>query len=278
MRQLVAIILLVGAGGGIAAADDVPFPRPRPAAMTPATTTWSEPHSFREAAGEDFDTSAVTARLTDCDTRLKSIAVIEPMPRLIGPGACGGGDLVQVDAVLLDGNKRIEMKAAPLLQCPMAEQLALWLRDQAAPRVAKAGPALVSVETADDFECRGRNRQINGKISEHGKANAIDVRGFTLANGSFIALTDINAAKDLRDDLRESACGRFTTVLGPGSDGYHEEHIHLDLLQRHNGYRICQWEVRVPPPPKPEVATVAAGEPVPLPPPRPHVSVDSRKL
>jgi hypothetical protein len=274
MRQLIAILWLVGASGGVAAADDVPLPRPRPA--MPAV--WSEPHSFREAAGPDFDTSTVTAKPTDCDTRLQSIAVIDPMPRLIGPGACGGGDIVQVDAVLLAGNKRIEMKPAPLLQCPMAEQLASWLRDQAAPRVAKAGPAIASVESADDFECRGRNGQITGKVSEHGKANAIDVRGFKLANGSFIALTDINADKELRDDLRESACGRFTTVLGPGSDGYHEEHIHLDLLQRHNGYRICQWDVRVPLPPKPEAATVAAGDPVPLPPPRPHVSGDSRKL
>ena len=39
------------------------------------------------------------------------------------------------------------------------------------------------------------------------------------------------------------------TVLGPGSDGYHEEHIHLDLAERRNNYKVCQWDVRVPPPP-----------------------------
>src|ERR1700750_458146 len=70
MRQLVAILFMVGAGGGIAAADDVPMPRPRPELPT-TTMMWSEPHSFREAAGADFDTSAVTAKLTDCDTRLQ---------------------------------------------------------------------------------------------------------------------------------------------------------------------------------------------------------------
>jgi hypothetical protein len=51
------------------------------------------------------------------------------------------------------------------------------------------------------------------------------------------------------------------TVLGPGSDGYHEEHIHLDLAERNNNYRICQWDVREPPPPPPpkeEEALVAA--------------------
>ena len=33
------------------------------------------------------------------------------------------------------------------------------------------------------------------------------------------------------------------TVLGPGSDWYHEDHIHLDLMERHNNYKICQWNV-----------------------------------
>jgi hypothetical protein len=80
----------------------------------------------------------------------------------------------------------------------------------------------------------------------------------------------------MRDSIRESACGRFTTVLGPGSDGHHEAHIHLDIAERHNGYRICQWEVREPPP-----AELASAQ-VPLPTPRPAIAdapiKDGRKL
>ena len=71
----------------------------------------------------------------------------------------------------------------------------------------------------------------------------------------------------MREGLRESACHRFTTVLGPGSDGQHEGHIHLDLAERRQGYRICQWDVREPPV---EVASVQIdGKLVPLPTPRP---------
>ena len=69
-------------------------------------------------------------------------------------------------------------------------------------------------------------------MSEHGKGNAIDLRAFTLADGRTIGLTDMTVPKDLRSGLRESACHRFTTVLGPGSDGHHEGHIHLDLAER----------------------------------------------
>jgi hypothetical protein len=63
------------------------------------------------------------------------------------------------------------------------------------------------------------------------------------------------------------------TVLGPGSDGYHESHIHIDLAERHNGYKLCQWDVRDPPPPSVE----AAEEDVPLPRPRP-ASADAPRL
>jgi Extensin-like protein C-terminus len=72
------------------------------------------------------------------------------------------------------------------------------------------------------------------------------VRGFTLADGTDVVLTDTAVNKQARIHLRETACARFTTVLGPGSDGYHENHVHLDLLERRSGYRICQWDVRDP--------------------------------
>ena len=84
------------------------------------------------------------------------------------------------------------------------------------------------------------------KLSEHGKGNALDLRSFKLANGKVVGLTDPHIAKDVRERLRQSACTRFTTVLGPGSDGYHENHVHVDLAERRSGYRICQWDVREP--------------------------------
>jgi hypothetical protein len=76
----------------------------------------------------------------------------------------------------------------------------------------------------------------------------------------------------LRDALRETACARFTTVLGPGSDGHHEGHIHLDLAERGHGYRICQWDVREPPKHAAVIANAQIdGKPVPLPIPRPTI-------
>ena len=259
MRLWFALLWLAGAGGGIAVAEVVLLPRPRP-------PIWIEPQSFREAAGPNFDSAGVTSEPTECDKRILAIAIAEPLPRLIGPDACGGRDMLRLAAVLRADGTRIEIKPTPVLRCEFAESVAAWLRDEAAPRVDKLGAPLRTVETFDDFECRGRNRVAGAKLSEHGKGNAVDVRSFILADGRSIGLTDISVPKEFRDEIRDSACHRFTTVLGPGADAQHESHIHLDLIERTQGYRMCQWDVR-------DRAKTEVAAQVPLPPPRPAVPV-----
>jgi hypothetical protein len=180
---------------------------------------------------------------------------------------------VEVDAVLLPDGSRVAVEPKAMLRCDMAESLAAWLRDEVVPRLKPLNSPLRAIENADSYECRGRNRVVGAKVSEHGKGNAIDVRGFLLADHRKVLLTDTAEPTALREELRQSACGRFTTVLGPGSDGYHEQHIHLDVIQRRSGYRICQWAVREPAPP----ALIAVGDHVPLPQPRPAVP-EIRKL
>ena len=130
MRLLIALLWLAGAAGGIAIAENVPLPKPRP-------PIWGQPQSFREAAGPDFDSTDVTGTPTDCDGRLEKIAAFALMPRLIGPDSCGGGDMVRLDAVMLAGGARVELKPAPMLRCTFAESVASWLRDEAAPRVGE---------------------------------------------------------------------------------------------------------------------------------------------
>jgi hypothetical protein len=125
----------------------------------------------------------------------------------------------------------------------MAEAVTHWIRDDVAPTIAALGKSLRGVETVDSFDCRRRNGMKDAKISEHGRANALDVRAFKLASGAAIELTDASVAKSLREKLRQSACARFSTVLGNGADAYHDSHVHLDLIERSNHYRICQWDV-----------------------------------
>ena len=294
LSTILALVLVIGP----AAAGNVPLPPPRPAEAAKSDTgpdaktdentdadgkiatkteekpepKPAEPRSFADAVdGLDFDSAAMSDKPTPCDQRLAPLAVVSILPRLIGPGACGGSQMVMVEAILLPDKSKVTFDPAPLLQCPMAESLAAWVREEVAPEAAKLGATLSSIENYNSFECRDRNRVKGAKLSEHGKGNAIDVRAIHLTDKRRIVFTDANADRPFRTAMRDSACRRFTTVLGPG-DPYHSEHIHLDILARRNGYRICQWDVREPPPPP--VAAVetggrAANDFVPLPPPRP---------
>jgi hypothetical protein len=170
---------------------------------------------------------------------------------------CGATDAVRLEAVILRDSTRVVLTPPATLRCPMAEEVAHWIRDDVVPSIGGLGTALAGIDNFDSYDCRGRNRVIGAKLSEHGRANALDVRGFVLANKTTAPLTDPAFSRKFREDIRGAACARFTTVLGPGSDGYHETHIHLDLAERRGGYRMCQWDVRDPPPP------------IPLPRPRP---------
>jgi hypothetical protein len=106
-RRAMAFLWLAGLDLGLATAEEVPLSKPRP-------SIWIEPHTFREAAGPDFDSAHVTSAPTECDQRIRAIATIEPMPRLIGPESCGGEDMVRLDAVTRSGGVRIDLKPAPV--------------------------------------------------------------------------------------------------------------------------------------------------------------------
>jgi hypothetical protein len=139
----------------------------------------------------------------------------------------------------------------------MASALAEWIRNDIAPLAAGLGSAISNLDNFDSYECRGRNRVAGARLSEHGRANALDVRAFRLANGRAVSLTDRTVPREVRESVLHSACTRFPTVLGPGSDGYHEDHIHLDLMERRGNYRICQWNVWDP---LPQIAPLLPAE------------------
>ena len=189
------------------------------------------------------DIPGAEAVVSPCRSRLAEVAAFKPLPPITGPGDCTATDVVALDAVFLSDNHRVIFSPTATLRCPMAEAVTHWVRNDVAPIIATLGNSLRGVQTLDSFDCRRRNGIADAKISEHGHANALDVRAFKLANGAAIELTDASVAKSLREKLRQSACARFSTVLGNGADAYHDSHVHLDLIERSNHYRICQWDV-----------------------------------
>jgi hypothetical protein len=253
MKLIVPVMILFAAGMDAATAQSVPLPRPRPA-----------------PAGES--SSQVEEVPSACRIRLTTELAIAPsLPTLNGPGECAVTDVVRLEAVVLRDGSRVAVTPPAMLRCDMAEAVVHWVRNDVAAAVQALGTSLRSIDDYASYHCRGRNNIVGAQLSEHGKANALDIHSLRLANGRIVGLTDPQVARDFREITRKSACGRFTTVLGPGSDGYHEDHVHVDLRERAHGYRICQWDVRDPEDVRDLESAEESGVPaqVPLPPPRP---------
>ncbi|WP_456781391.1 extensin family protein [Bradyrhizobium sp. USDA 3315] len=257
----------------------VPLPKPRPAeapaaAHAPAATEPEPPAAGTQspAAPAEAARPSETAKPADaakpaepaapqpsaCRQALtEEIAIAPSIPDIHGAGGCGGEDLVRLEAIVLADKRKVAVKPAAILRCKMAAAVADWVRTDIAPLAQSLGGGISNLDNFDSFECRGRNRVAGAQLSEHGRANALDVRALGLANGKSISLTDRSVPRTLRETVLHSVCARFSTVLGPGSDWYHEDHIHLDLIERRNNYRICQWNVDDP---LPQVAPLLPAE------------------
>ena len=140
-------------------------------------------------------------------------------------GGCGVPDAVRVTSVA-----GVRLSQAATVDCSIAKALNGWVQDVAQPAF---GGRLSELRIAAHYICRSRNNQKGAKISEHGKGRAIDISAFILTDGKTLTVKD-NYNKTLRK-IYKAACGYYKTTLGPGSDGYHEDHFHFDTSARSGG-------------------------------------------
>jgi hypothetical protein len=164
--------------------------------------------------------------------------------KIDGPGVCGMDYPFKVSAF---NNGAVGLKSKVTLACPIIPRIDTWLDEIVKPAAEMYfGVPLADIK-AGSYSCRPRNNQRGAKLSEHSFGNALDVMGFVLADGREISVEKGWRGRDPAEQefLRETfvgACRYFTTVLGPGSDAFHYDHLHLDLA-RHDPRgqrRICK--------------------------------------
>jgi hypothetical protein len=211
------------------ARNPVPLPRPRPTEAPP--TPLPSPPSHDQACLD---------RLTAAGFEFQ-VAVLAPASN----PACVVDTPVRVKAIKSASRTRIRLVEEPVVACRFAEPLAHWLSEVVAPVfAARLGTDLKAVHITG-YECRNRNHAEGGKLSAHALGIAADILSFELTNGVTLAIRPDGDPGDARaaiDAVRKAGCGWFTTVLGPGSDEAHANHLHVDIFQHgsSNHYRICQ--------------------------------------
>jgi hypothetical protein len=238
-----AILLATGAGAEV----PMPLPRPGPEATVNSRVAPPGARAVPQAAGaarsditppSDVDEAPCTELLASAIATVELNASISGRS---GDALCGDLAPVRMTAINLPGGGQVELRPAAVARCGMALEFARWVRDDLAPSVRPLGNGLKRIDIAASYHCRPRNNVAGARLSEHGLANAIDVGALTLDDGRRILIVDPKAPQYLFAEMRISTCARFTTVLGPGSDASHTDHVHLDLARRRGGYRLCQW-------------------------------------
>ncbi|UZK68711.1 extensin family protein [Sphingomonas sp. S1-29] len=146
----------------------------------------------------------------------------------------GGGCMVVGAVQLLDIG--VPVAGLKSMRCPLARNFSNWVRYAVAPAARQILDSdVVRIESYGTFACR----PIAGsaRLSEHGRANAVDVAVFVLADGRRVSVLE---GWDTGDDpeqrflrtIHQSACKRFTTVLGPDYNAAHANHFHFDMAGR----------------------------------------------
>jgi hypothetical protein len=173
-----------------------------------------------------------------------------------GPGVCGADYPLQVAAIggsarlgFADeavpppggGGRRAATPAAvtpaATLACPMVSMLDRFVSDKMQPAALRwFGQRVVEIKQISAYSCRGMNGDPYADISEHAFGNALDMAAFTFADGRKVTVKDgwhgAPEEQGFLRDIHSAACEMFTTVLAPGSNAYHYDHMHVDLKQR----------------------------------------------
>jgi Extensin-like protein C-terminus len=139
----------------------------------------------------------------------------------------------------------VEVKPAATLACPIVSALDQWITAAVQPAALRwFHQPVVEIKQISAYSCRGMNGNSNAHISEHAFGNALDIAGFVLADGHKVTVQygwhGSPEEQAFLHDIQLAACREFSTVLAPGANIYHYNHIHVDLMRRASGRHICE--------------------------------------
>ncbi len=167
-----------------------------------------------------------------------------------GDPACRVSEPVVVKALALRASEKqqsVAFEPPVTVSCALAKVVADWVRDSVQPLVrGHFENDLTALRVGGGHECRRRNHASEGPVSEHATGRALDIFAFRVGDGKAAVQVVVEKPQGLVQNsfltaIRQSACGAFTTALGPGSDAAHANHLHVDIQERRSrATHFCQ--------------------------------------
>ncbi|WP_310467957.1 extensin family protein [Sphingomonas sp.] len=166
-----------------------------------------------------------------------------PAPPRRGVAGCGYDDGMRLAR---EGRNAAFAPAGLVTSCPVAAALLLFERHVLQPAAQRHfGQPVAAVDHAGSYSCRRLYGRAEGPFSEHATADAVDIIGVRLADGTRVSvLADWSAGgpkQAFLRDIRNGACRLFATTLSPDYNAAHADHLHLDLARRGQiGWTTCR--------------------------------------
>lgn len=187
-----------------------------------------------------FETEGLRAPVAMCNVKPDDVGIAEQMRDIDENNGCHVDNAWRVMTVA-----DVTFSQPATVNCGVVGPLNDWLAKTVQPAARdQFSEAVTGIDIAASYSCRPRNNTRGAKMSEHGYGNAIDISAFTLASGRKVTVRDgwrgSSGERAFLRHVRSDACGRFATVLGPGSDRHHGDHFHLDMQNRRSGQAYCR--------------------------------------
>lgn len=157
------------------------------AAAKPATAIsspgWPKtlPEAKAEAAAADkpdvYAPDEILLAKAHCMAILKGLDVVVLHEQPIKSGNCGTPAPVQL--ISIGRNPQVALTPPAIVTCDMVATMHSWVTKDLQPLAKKhLGANIIGIETMSSYSCRNAYGRKRTNLSEHGRANALDIGGF----------------------------------------------------------------------------------------------------
>lgn len=136
------------------------------------------------------------------------------------------------DAIIVKGSRA--NLGDPVMTCGQALAVSIWERQVLQPAAYDLlGAGVSRIDQFGSYSCRRIYGRATGNLSQHATANALDVGGMRMTDGTRVSVKgdwpDSGPKGQFLRRVRDQGCRLFGTVLSPDYNAAHHDHLHLDM-------------------------------------------------
>jgi hypothetical protein len=175
----------------------LPLPERNPNRVAPEAETahTSPPETKPDEAPEEakpdptkWSDAEIAAERARCEVMLKDLPVVTEPDDPIRKGECGA--IAPVTLISVGKDPEVRLVPPATVTCNMVAAMAQWMEKDVQPAARKIlGAPIARMHIIGHYSCRQALGRTSTRLSEHGLANALDIRDFVTERGESADLT-----------------------------------------------------------------------------------------